>query len=187
VTVAEGGLKAIFLAQRPALLRLLVARLGNREDAEDVLQDMWLRIDRLADQPVAQPAAFLYRIAANLATDRRIAAGRRGARDAVWTDSQPQADELPDPERALMAQRQWREVEGAIADMPERMAAALRMFRLEEQPQRAIAEHLGISISGVEKLLQRAYRKIHDRLERNSEDSEVARRQQGERGTDRAR
>ena len=61
MTVAEGGLKAIFLAQRPALLRLLVARLGNREDAEDVLQDMWLRIDRLADQPVAQPAAFLYR------------------------------------------------------------------------------------------------------------------------------
>ena len=187
VTVAEGGLKAIFLAQRPALLRLLVARLGNREDAEDVLQDMWLRIDRLADQPVAQPAAFLYRIAANLATDRRIATGRRGARDAAWTDSQPQADELPDPERALMAQRQWREVEGAIADMPERMATALRMFRLEEQPQRAIAEHLGISISGVEKLLQRAYRKIHDRLERIGEDSEVARRQQGERGTDRAR
>ena len=71
--------------------------------------------------------------------------------------------------------------------MPERMATALRMFRLEEQPQRVIAEDLGISISGVEKLLQRAYRKIHDRLERNSEDSEVARRQQGERGTDRAR
>ena len=86
-----------------------------------------------------------------------------------------------------MAQRQWQEVEGAIADMPERMATALRMFRLEEQPQRAIAEHLGISISGVEKLLQRAYRKIHDRLERIGEDSEVARRQQGERGTDRAR
>jgi RNA polymerase sigma-70 factor (ECF subfamily) len=185
--VADGGLKAIFLAQRPTLLRLLVARLGNREDAEDVLQDMWLRIDRLADQPVAQPAAFLYRIAANLATDRRIATGRRGARDAVWVDSLPRADELPDAERTLMAQRQWQEVEGAIADMPERMAIALRMFRLEEQSQRAIAEHLGISISGVEKLLQRAYRKIHDRLDRFAEDSAAARRQHGERGTDRAR
>lgn len=185
--MADGGLKAIFLAQRPTLLRLLVARLGNREDAEDVLQDMWLRIDRLTDQPVAQPAAFLYRIAANLATDRRIAAGRRGARDTVWVDSQPHADELPDAERTLMAQRQWQEVEAAIADMPERMAIALRMFRLEEQSQRAIAEHLGISISGVEKLLQRAYRKIHDRLDRFAEDSEAARRQHGERGTDGAR
>ena len=185
--MADGGLKAIFLAQRPTLLRLLVARLGNREDAEDVLQDMWLRIDRLADQPVAQPAAFLYRIAANLATDRRIATGRRGARDAVWVDSLPHADELPDAERTLMAQQQWQEVEGAIADMPERMAVAFRMFRLEEQSQRVIAEHLGISISGVEKLLQRAYRKIHDRLDRFAEDSAAACRQHGERGTDRAR
>jgi DNA-directed RNA polymerase specialized sigma24 family protein len=67
------------------------------------------------------------------------------------------------------------------------MAIALRMFRLEEKSQRAIAEHLGISISGVEKLLQRAYRKIHDRLERFAEDSEAARRQHWERGTDRAR
>jgi RNA polymerase sigma-70 factor (ECF subfamily) len=185
--VTEGGLKAIFLAQRPMLLRLLVARLGSREDAEDVLQDMWLRIDRLAAEPIAQPAAFLHRVAANLATDRRIAAGRRGARDAVWVDSQPQADELPDAERTLMAQRQWQEVEGAIADMPDRMAIALRMFRLDEQPQRAIADHLGISVSGVEKLLQRAYRKIHDRLDRFAEDSEAARRQHSERGTDRAR
>jgi RNA polymerase sigma-70 factor (ECF subfamily) len=185
--VTEGGLKAIFLAQRPMLLRLLVARLGSREDAEDVLQDMWLRIDRLAAEPIAQPAAFLHRVAANLATDRRIAAGRRGARDAVWVDSQPQADELPDAERTLMAQRQWQEVEGAIADMPDRMAIALRMFRLDEQPQRAIADHLGISVSGVEKLLQRAYRKIHDRLDRFAEDSEAARRQHGERGADRAR
>lgn len=185
--MTEGGLKAIFLAQRPMLLRLLVARLGSREDAEDVLQDMWLRIDRLAAEPIAQPAAFLHRVAANLATDRRIAAGRRGARDAVWVDSQPQADELPDAERTLMAQRQWQEVEGAIADMPDRMAIALRMFRLDEQPQRAIADHLGISVSGVEKLLQRAYRKIHDRLDRFAEDSEAARRQHSERGTDRAR
>lgn len=185
--MADGGLKAIFLAQRPALLRLLVARLGNRDDAEDVMQDMWLRIDRLATEPIAQPTAFLYRVAANLATDRRIAAGRRSARDAVWIESRPQADELPDAERTLMARREWQEVEAAIADMPDRMAIALRMFRLEEQPQRAIAEHLGISISGVEKLLQRAYRKIHDRLDRFAEDSEAARRQHGERGTDRAR
>ena len=99
----------------------------------------------------------------------------------------PGADELPDAERMLMARREWQEVEAAIADMPDRMAIALRMFRLEEQPQRAIAEHLGISISGVEKLLQRAYRKIHDRLDRFAEDSEAARRQHGERGTDRAR
>jgi RNA polymerase sigma factor (sigma-70 family) len=180
--VADRGLKAIFLTQRPMLLRLLVVRLGSRDDAEDVLQDLWLRIDRASDQPIAQPAAFLYRMASNLATDRRIAASRRGARDAGWLNIQPGADETPDPERASVARSEWQAVEGAIADMPDRMAMALRMFRLEEQSQRAIADHLGISISGVEKLLQRAYRKIHDRLAQSGAGLAVARRLQDERG-----
>ncbi|MGN6819851.1 MAG: RNA polymerase sigma factor [Sphingomonas sp.] len=184
--MADGGLKAIFLAQRPMLLRLLAARLGSREDAEDALHDMWLRIDQLADQPIAQPAAFLYRVAANLATDRRIAAHRRGARNAVWLDGLASAEDIPDQERTLLARDEWSAVEGAIADMPERMATALRLFRLEERPQRAIAEELGISVSGVEKLLQRAYRKIHDRLGRFAEDSDGAYRQDDEGGAGRA-
>lgn len=182
----EGGLKAVFLAQRPMLLRLLVARLGSRDDAEDALQDMWLRIDQLAEQPIAQPAAFLYRVAANLATDRRIAAGRRGSRDAGWMETQPGAEEVPDAERTLLARSEWEAVEDAIAAMPERMAMALRLFRLEERPQRAIAEQLGISVSGVEKLLQRAYRKIQERLDIAGADSDGARRLDRERGSDRA-
>ncbi|WP_037513022.1 RNA polymerase sigma factor [Sphingomonas sp. HT-1] len=183
--MADGGLKAVFLAQRPMLLRLLVARLGNREDAEDALQDMWLRIDQLASRPIAQPAAFLYRVAANLATDRRIATVRRGARDAGWLDVQSGDVDMPDPERVAVARSEWQTVERAIGDMPERMATALRMFRLEERPQREIAGQLGISISGVEKLLQRAYRKIHDRLEPEDADRPAACRQDRERGADR--
>lgn len=184
--MSDDGLRGIFLTQRPMLLRMLTARLGSRDDAEDVLQDMWLRLDRLAAEPVAQPAAFLYRIAANLATDRRIASGRRTARDAAWLETQPAADEVPDMERQLVARSQWRVVEAAIADMPERMATALRMFRIEGQPQRAIAETLEISVSGVEKLLQRAYRIIHDRLQQVDEDLPGPRRLGSGKGVDRA-
>jgi RNA polymerase sigma-70 factor (ECF subfamily) len=154
------GLRAVFLQQRAGLARLLAARLGSADGAEDVLQDMWLRIDGLADRPVAQPAAFLFRVAANMATDRRLSSGRRGAREQAWLDVQTDADELPDAERALLAREKLARVEAAMADMPERMRTALVMFRVEEQPQRAIAERLGISVSGVEKLLQRAYRVI---------------------------
>ena len=54
--------------------------------------------------------------------------------------------------------------------MPERMASAFRMFRIDEVPQKHISEQLGISVSGVEKLLQRAYRQIHDAGSIKSED-----------------
>ncbi|QQV78599.1 RNA polymerase sigma factor [Sphingomonas aliaeris] len=169
-------LKAIFLETRPMLLRMLVARLGNTDDAEDTLQDMWLRIDQLAVCSIGQPAGFLYRVAANLATDRRIATTRRSARDTAWHDVQPMAEEIPDAERAMMAREKLDAVENAMADMPERMRTALRMFRFEEQPQRAIAETLGISVSGVEKLLQRAYRQIYHACEIFSADDACPRR-----------
>ena len=79
-STADGGLRAVFLAQRAMLLRLFVARLGSREEAEDALHDLWLRLDQIGTTPIAQPAAFLFRVASNLATDRRIAGARRDAR-----------------------------------------------------------------------------------------------------------
>ena len=109
------------------LSRLLTARLGNRDDAEDALQDMWLRIDQLADQPIAQPAAFLYRVASNLATDRRIAAARRGAREAAWLEDQPTADDVPDAERTLVVRDELRVIEAAIADVRRKMTAKYKV------------------------------------------------------------
>jgi RNA polymerase sigma-70 factor (ECF subfamily) len=166
----SSGLQAVFLAQRPMLVRLLTARLGSADEAEDALQDMWLRLDSLADRPVAQPAAFLFRVAANMATDRRLSLQRRGARDTAWLSVQTEAEELPDAERDLIARDQLAQVRRAMDEMPERMRTALVMFRFEEQSQRVIADRLGITISGVEKLLQRAYRFILDATAEIGED-----------------
>ena len=167
--MSEAGLKAVFLVEQPMLLRLLIARLGNRADAEDALQDMWLKLDQTASasaaqpvaQPVAQPAAYLYRMATNLAADRRIAATRAGARDTAWLDVQPAAEEQPTAERALLGRERLVRIESALAAMPPRMSAALRLYRVDGVPQKQIAERLGMTVSGVEKLLRRAAKEIH--------------------------
>ena len=180
--MSDGGLQAVFLSQRPMLARLLTARLGSADEAEDALQDMWLRLDGLADRPVAQPAAFLFRVASNMATDRRLSLHRRGARDSAWLSVQTDADELPDAERDLIARDQLALVQRAIGDMPERMRTALVMFRFEDQSQRAIADRLGISVSGVEKLLQRGYRFILEAIAEHGEDDADPHRQGGKGG-----
>ena len=181
--MTESGLKTVFLEMRPQLLRLLVARLGNREEAEDALQDMWFKIDQLvAAGPIAQPSAFLYRIAANLATDRRIAGQRRMSRDTGWVDVQIAAEDMPDAERTLMARERLAAVEAVIAGMPERMRSALRLFRFEERPQRDIAGELGITVSGVEKLLRRAYKQISDATADFDAGAADLNRLEGERG-----
>jgi RNA polymerase sigma-70 factor (ECF subfamily) len=156
------GLKAHFLELRPMLLRLMTARLGNASDADDILQDLWLKLDRLPDQTLNDPKAYLFRVAANLAADRRLSMARAVARDGLWLSVQPGAEDYPDAEAALLARDRLRQVEAAMAAMPERMRIALHMFRVERRPHKEIAQALGITVSGVEKLLKRGYRQLLD-------------------------
>lgn len=67
-----------------------------------------------------------------------------------------------------------------MAEMPERMQTALRLSRFEQQPQRAIAETLGISVSGVEKLLRRGFRKLVEAVEDDGADLHDRRRHDDE-------
>jgi RNA polymerase sigma-70 factor (ECF subfamily) len=175
--VSEAGLIALFLAQRPALLRLLTARLGSPDEAEDVLQDMWFRLERVPTGPIAEPAAYLFRMAANLATDRRLSNTRREKRDDSWMSHMPGDDDYPDAERQMIASDELRRVEAALDEMPERMRRALLLFRVEERPQKDIAEDLGITVSGVEKLLRRGYRQLTEKMLGLGADHDAPRRQ----------
>jgi len=156
------GLKAVLIAERPLLVRLMRARIDPPEDAEDLWQELWLKIDAMPSGPVADPLAFLCRMAINLTSDRRRSKGRLAARDAAWQAHQPDAAEYPGLDRQLIARDQLIRVERAIAEMPERTREALRQFRFEGQSQRDIARNMGISVSGVEKLLKRAYRLLDE-------------------------
>ncbi len=155
---------------RPLLRRLLAARLGSFEEAEDALQDLWLRVVALENADIAQAVPFFCRMATNLATDRRIAAARRGARDGAWEEVQPQSEEYADPERIATARNELARAQMLIAAMPDRMREAFTLFRFEEQPQRVIAERMGITVSAVEKLLRRAYHYLQENREAQGAD-----------------
>ncbi len=178
--MSESGLAACFLELRPALIRLITARIGNCHEAEDVVQEMWFRLDRQPSGPIADPGAYLFRMAANLATDRRLSTLRRETREDAWNEVLPESGEYPDSERQLIAAEELRRVEGILDEMPQRMREALILFRVEEQPQRKIAEHFGITVSGVEKLLRRGYRQLVERLSENGAGASNPRRLEDE-------
>lgn len=166
--MTESGLRAVFLAERPTLLKLLRARLGGEDEAEDALQDLWIKLDGQAPGPISHPTAYLFRMANNLALDRRRSTVRRGGRDHGWYEVQSAPEEMPDAERALIARERLAQVEQAVAGLSPRVAMAFRLFRFEEQPRKLVAEQMGISVSAVEKLLQRAYREIYDAVGKNA-------------------
>jgi RNA polymerase sigma factor (sigma-70 family) len=157
------GLSSIFLANRPALLRFLRAR-GAGDDAEDLLQDMWMKLEAKDLGPIADPLPYLYRIANNLMLDRYRSATRRGKREQDWAEGA--GGVMADPgettsvdERMILAER-LQEAEAVLRDLGPRVELVFRRFRIEGVGQRMIAEELGVSLTTVEKDLQKAYRAL---------------------------
>lgn len=154
------------MVHRAALARFLRARLRGDGDTEDILQDLWLKLSTLDSRPVAEPLAYLYRMAENLARDRYRSASRRANRERDWTNDhiegslQVPVDARPTAERILLARDHLRRVNAALDGLPEKTAFAFRAVRIDGTPQKEIAAQMGISVSAVEKHLQKAYRLV---------------------------
>lgn len=154
------GLEAVFLSNRDRLLGFLRAH-GAGEDAEDLVQLLWLKVAAAPDGPIAQPLSYLYRAANNLMLDRYRSQQQAAKRDHDWTDAAttlPGTSDEPSSERRLIAREQLRLAQAALDALGERPAAIFRRHRVDGVGQRDIAAEFGVSISTVEADLRRAYR-----------------------------
>jgi RNA polymerase sigma-70 factor (ECF subfamily) len=155
----DSGVQAVLFSHRESLLRFLRAR-GAGEAAEDVLQELWIRVSGFGG-PIEDPLAYLYRCANNLMLDRKRAELRSARRDLMWVEATGAGEgAAPDSERSVIAREELRRAEAALAALGERTDAIFRKFRLGGMTQPQIAAELGISLSAVEKHLQKAYRAL---------------------------
>jgi RNA polymerase sigma-70 factor (ECF subfamily) len=155
-SAAAVDLLTSFREHEPALLRFIAARIGCRATAQDIVQEVFLRIHSPPAEPVHDPRAFLFRIAVNLATNHRAVARRRSelteeVKDLLWSG----IDEAT-PERNFLATEQLTRVTGTLSRLPERTRQILAMNRFEGMKQVEIAQRLGISTTAVEKHLRNA-------------------------------
>ena len=153
------GLQRVILNERARLLRFLAAR-GAGDDAEDVLHDLWQRVSVAPAQPVADPVAYLFRAAENLMRDRRRSLVSRYRRQMDWHEAGPSPEDEPLGERVLIARERVRQAEAMLAGLGPRVDQVFRRYRLDGMGQAAIARDLGVSLSSVEKDLQKAYRAL---------------------------
>lgn len=162
---ADGGLEAVFTSNRALLGRFVRARLRADDAVDDILQELWVKVHALEPGPIAEPLAYLYRMADNLVLDKKRAAARQMARDHAWSERRsngalPDSDPAPNPERVAVARDFLNRVNARLKLLPARTVEIFHAVRIEKRPQKELAAELGITISAIEKHLQRAYREV---------------------------
>lgn len=145
----------------PQVLGQATRMLSDRAEAEDVAQEAMMRLWKIAPDwraGDAQVSTWLYRVVANLCTDRLR---KRKTAASVGLDA---VAEPADPTPAVADQMQTAIRHDALADafaqLPERQAQAVALRHLEGRANPEIAQIMDISVRSVESLTARGKRAL---------------------------
>jgi RNA polymerase sigma-70 factor (ECF subfamily) len=174
-TERQGALLDAYLSKRDDLVRFFAARLRSMAAAEDLIQDLYVRVSNLeVAETVDNPSAYLYRLASNLMLDRMRSERRSVARDGAWIDTQRMdvggesvADE-PSPEQSALARQRLAQVIAAVAELPPKTRRAFELHKLEGLSQEETALALGVSRKTVEKQISTALQRLVARMGSNT-------------------
>jgi RNA polymerase sigma-70 factor (ECF subfamily) len=145
----------------------LCARLRNPERAEDVLQDVYLKLSRSKlPASIDNPSGFLFRMASNLALDHIRKSKRARLRDQAWSDlnneksgNQYQMD-TPHADDALIAKQMLAALNTRLQTLSPKAREAFERHKFEGQSYKQVADEMGISIGTVGKHLGKAIKHI---------------------------
>jgi RNA polymerase sigma-70 factor (ECF subfamily) len=166
-----------FLACRPRLLGIAYGLLGELTEAEDVVQDAWLRWDGADGDAVRNPEAFLVTITTRLALDRlRSARARREVYVGPWLP-EPLVTEIETPEaKAIEAERLSLALLGALERLNPLERAVLVLRDVFDLEYAEIADILERTPAAVRQTAKRARDHAGDTTRRRPVDEEERRR-----------
>jgi RNA polymerase sigma-70 factor (ECF subfamily) len=153
-----------------AVIGTVAKMLGNPSEAEDIAQQVFLRIWRHAKRyrPDAKFTTYLFTITRNLVFNETR---RRGRKKEVSSDEREETSNQhiaasPDrePDAELLQAELQRAVDAAIASLPETQRMAVVLRRYEQMSYEEIAETLEVSVSAVKSLLFRARTALREAL-----------------------
>jgi RNA polymerase sigma factor (sigma-70 family) len=161
----------VFLQRRADLVRFFTLRLGSAAAAEDLVQEIYLRLASVEPaSPIGNPAGYLYRVGTNLMLQRMRGERRGAARDAAWRHlhharvGESDVVDAAAADDALAARQRLQAVIRTVAEMPPQTQRVFRLHKLESFSHAEVAAKLGISRSAVEKHMIAVLKRLAERL-----------------------
>ncbi|MCY1201858.1 putative RNA polymerase sigma factor FecI [compost metagenome] len=149
------SLTDVFLRHYREVLGFLSMRTGSRDEAQDCAQDTWIKLAEFKDRTRPDnDRAYVFRVAANIATDWHRRRSREISAAADYAAALPAAHEA-DTLDVAAANQTLRRLEAVLLAQPRRSLDVFVLHRHEGLTYRAIAERYAISVSAVEKHMMR--------------------------------
>lgn len=149
---------------RPALMAFFLRRITDRSEAEDLTQEVFVRMlnqdcsDNLRD-------AYVFQIASNLIIDRsrriKVRADHRVS-ESIANDT---AMDQHDPMRIASSREELEVVMSVLQSIPARQRRIFVLYRMDGWSQGEIANEIGISVSAIKKNVAKTLALIAARLE----------------------
>ncbi len=158
------AVKALDRSFRPALLAYFNKRVRDPGEAEDLTQEVFIRLAGHPDRHNGERlSAYVFTIAGNLLKDRAKSPSTAHRRHSQSLDQiqenyagLPELAEGRTPERVLVGKETLKDVLAALTELGERTRDIYVLSRLENMQYREIAVLHGISVSAVEKHIMKA-------------------------------
>lgn len=171
--MANDNLDEIIRQNAPRLRSFVRARVSNRDDAEDIVQDTFLQFVRtisIMDNPVGQVTSWLFTVARNLVINH----GKKRREeefpyvrhdDDEWFMADLSevmiASDSDSPDMLMLRDMVWNELDNVLAELPLEQRRAVEMTEVEGLSVKEAAEKMGVSVGTF--LSRKHYAVIHIR------------------------
>jgi RNA polymerase sigma factor (sigma-70 family) len=161
----EDPMESLSARFRPALVEFFRRRVAGAAEAEDLAQEVFLRLLRRGNvAAIEEVRAYLFETASSVLIDRgrRDKARHMSAHRSFQVDEHGPQDFASD--RVCLGRERLDRVSAALLELPQRARTVFILRRLEGFKYSDIARQLGISVSAVEKQMMRAISFLAERV-----------------------
>lgn len=160
--------KSTFLPLHPLLYRIALNMLGNSADAEDAVQETYLKLCRQQNKVdnCGNPKGYCIRILQNICSDSLRSGKNNIFRHRADTSAAEKGEECVSPERKMTEKENTAIVRKCLSALPEKYRMVVILKDIEQMEIKEIEDITGLSSANVRVILSRGRKTLKEKIKK---------------------